>query len=187
MSAASLTTPASSRRQWLALLTYMILLAGLLATAVASISNLLESLAALNESRAALARLDRQLQRSSPRGDSSSTAINGPPFLSGKTITVAGAALQERVESAVKKAGGNVLSSQIDLQGSHSAEGFIGLTESLEIDQASLQQLLYDLEAGMPYLFVENLAIQAPQAFGEAEGTPMRVLVVVSGQWRDLQ
>src|SRR5271166_3335174 len=39
--------------------------------------------------------------------------------------------------------------------------------------------------SGMPYLFVENLAIQAPQAFGEAEGAPMRVLVVVSGQWRE--
>jgi general secretion pathway protein M len=187
MSAAGLTTPGTSRRQWLVLLTYVILLAGLLATAVASISNLLGSFAALNESRAALARLDWQLQRSSGRQDSSSAAINGPPFLSGKTITIAGAALQERVEGAVKKAGGNVLSSQVDLQGPHSAEGFIGLTESLEIDQASLQPLLYDLEAGMPYLFVENLAIQAPQAFGEAEGTPMRVLVVVSGQWRESQ
>ena len=187
MSAAGLTTPGSPRSQWLALLTYVIVLAGLLATAVASISNLLGSFEALNESRAALGRLDRQLQRSSGRQDLSSEAVNGPPFLSGKTITIAGATLQERVKSAVKKAGGNVLSSRVDLQGPHSAEGFIGLTESLEIDQASLQPLLYDLEAGMPYLFVENLAIQAPQAFGEAEGTPMRVLVVVSGQWRESQ
>ncbi len=187
MSAASLTAPASSRRRWLALLIYVIVLAGLIAIAVLSLSNLLDSYAALDESRAALARFDRQLQRSPASQDSSSAAINGPPFLSGKTITIAGAALQERVEGAVKKAGGNVLSSQIDLQGPHSAEGFIGLTESLEIDQASLQQLLYDLEAGMPYLFVDNLAIQAPQAFGEAEGAPMRVLLVVSGQWRDLQ
>jgi len=107
--------------------------------------------------------------------------------ISGKTITIAGAALQERVDAAVKKAAGNVLSSQIDLQGPHAAEGFIGLTESLEIDQASLQPLLYDLEAGMPYLFVENLVIQTPPAFGEAEGTPMRILVVVSGQWRESQ
>ena len=82
--------------------------------------------------------------------------VDGPPFLTGKTITVAGAALQERVEAAVKRAGGNVLSSQIDLQGPRAAEGFVGLTESLEIGQASLQNLLYDLEAGMPYLFVES-------------------------------
>ena len=187
MSAASLTTPGSSRRQLLALLTYVILTAGFLATAVASIFNLRDSFAALNESRAALARLDRQLQRSSTPQDLSSAAVIGPPFLGGKTVTVAGAALQERVEAAVKKAGGNVLSSQIDLQGPHSAEGFIGLTGSLEIDQASLQPLLYDLEAGMPYLFVENFAIQAPQAFGEPEGAPMRVLIVVSGRWRESQ
>src|SRR5271166_3591323 len=59
----------------------------------------------------------------------------------------------DRWSSRNRPLGGNVLSSQIDLQGPHSAEGFIGLTESLEIDQASLQPLLYDLEAGMPYLF----------------------------------
>ncbi len=187
MSTASLTTQGSSRRQGLALLAYVIVLAGLLAAVDTSISNLLDSFAALNESRAALARLDRQQHPSSPRPNSSSAADTEQPFLSGKTITIAGAALQERVETAVKKAGGNVLSSQVDLQGPHSAEGFISLTESLEIDQASLQSLLYDLEAGMPYLFVENLAIQAPQAFGEAEGAPMRVLVVVSGQWRESQ
>jgi general secretion pathway protein M len=187
MSAPSLTTTGSTRRQWLALLAFFFLLVALTATAIAMISNLLDGYAALSESRAALARLDRQLQRSASGHDSASGAANGPPFLSGKTITIAGAALQERVETAVKKAGGNVLSSQIDLQGPHAAEGFVGLTESLEIDQASLQPLLYDLEAGMPYLFVENLAIQAPQAFGEAEGAPMRVLIAVSGQWRESQ
>jgi general secretion pathway protein M len=187
MSAAGLTRTASSRRKWLALLIYLILLGGLTATAVAMISSLLDGFNALDESRSALARLERQLQRSAPREDSASGPVNGPPFLSGKTITIAGASLQERVETAVKSAGGNVLSSQIDLQGPHAAEGFVGLTESLEIDQAALQPLLYDLEAGMPYLFVENLAIQAPQAFGEAEGAPMRVLIGVSGQWRESQ
>ena len=187
MSSAGVTAIGSLRRQWLALLTYAAVLLGLTAIAVAMISGLLDAYAALDKNRATLARLDRQTQRAAQRPDAASAAINGPPFLAGKTITIAGAALQERVEAAVKKAGGNVLSSQIDLQGPRSAEGFVGLTESLEIDQAALQPLLYDLEAGMPYLFVENLAIQAPQAFGEAEGTPMRVLLGVSGQWREPQ
>lgn len=187
MSATGLTATRSSRRHWLALLAYLIVVAGLVAAALAMISNLLDGFAELTESRASLARLDRQLQRFAVRQDAARAAVDGPPFLSGKTVTIAGAALQERVESAVKKAGGSVLSSQVDLQGPHAAEGFVGLTESLEIDQASLQPLLYDLEAGMPYLFVENLAIQAPQAFGEAEGTPMRVLIGLSGQWRESQ
>jgi general secretion pathway protein M len=185
MTAANLTTEESPPRQYLALLIYLIVVLGLAATAFSMISYLADSYAALEESRIVLARLDKALQRSPSR--QTNAAVNGPPFLVGKTITIAGAALQERVEAAVKNAGGNVLSSQTDLQGPHAAEGFVGLTESLEIDQAALQALLYDLEAGMPYLFVDKLAIQAPQAFGEAEGTPMRVLIVVSAQWRETQ
>jgi general secretion pathway protein M len=187
MSAVSPTKTESASRPWLALLTYLALVVGLIAIAALMISNLLDSYAALDRSRETLARLDRQLPHAAPNQDDAGAAVNGPPFLGGKTITVAGAALQERVETAVKKAGGAVLSSQIDLQGPHAAEGFVGVTESLEIDQGSVQALLYDLEAGMPYLFVENLAIQAPQAFGEAEGAPMRVLIGVSGQWRESQ
>jgi general secretion pathway protein M len=187
MSPTSLTTTQSSRRQWLALFVYLVVLAAPTAAAVAMASSLLASYAALKGSRAALALFDRQLQRFAGRQDPASAAVTGPPFLTGKTVTIAGAALQERVETAVKKAGGNVLSSQVDLQGPHAGEGFVGLTESLEIDQTALQPFLYDLEAGMPYLFVENLAIQAPQAFAEGEGTTMRVLIAVSGQWRESQ
>ena len=186
MSATSSTSARSGRREWLALLIYLVLLAGLTMFAVTTVSSLLDLYAALGASQEMLAHLDRQLQRSASSHGAAGSAIDGPPFLSGKTITVAGAALQERVEAAVKRAGGNVLSSQIDLQGPRAAEGFVGLTESLEIGQASLQSLLYDLEAGMPYLFVENLEIQAPQVFDEPEGNRMRVLIGVSGQWREL-
>jgi general secretion pathway protein M len=99
-------------------------------------------------------------------------------------VTVAGAALQERVGVAVKKAGGNVLSSQIELDGPQAASGYVDLSEIFEIDQASLQPLLYDLEAGMPFLFVDTLVVQAPQALGQAEGGRMRVQIGVSGQWQ---
>lgn len=187
MKFSGLTATRAFSGRWLALPVYLIVLVGLIGAAFAMISNFLDAYAALDKSRALLARLDRQTERTSPRPDQTTAAVIGPPFLTGKTIAIAGAALQERVEGAVKSAGGVVLSSQIELQGPRSAEGFVGLTESLEINQSGLQQLIYDLEAGMPYLFVDNLAIQAPQAFGEAEGTPMRVLVGVSGQWREPQ
>ncbi len=175
MSAAGSATSGSSRRQWLAPLIYVAGVIALTAIAVAMTSSLLDTYAALEKNRAMLPRLDRQTQRASQRQDATSLAVKGPPFSPGKTITIAGAALQERVESAVKRAGGNVLSSQIDLQRPDSGAGFVGLTESLEINQPALQPLLYDLEAGMPYLFVESLAIRAPQAFGEAEGTRIAI------------
>jgi len=110
-------------------------------------------------------------------------APSGSPFLEGRSVTIAGAALQQRVTGAVTKTGGNVLSTQIDLNSTQAKNGFISLIVSCEVKQPALQQLLYDLEAGMPFLFVEQLEVQAPQATGQ-EDAAMRVLITVSGQWQ---
>jgi general secretion pathway protein M len=122
-------------------------------------------------------------RKPSPHADGfGASAPAGSPFLEGRSVTIAGAALQQRVTGAVTKTGGNVLSTQIDLDDSQAKNGFISLIVSCEVDQPALQQLLYDLEAGMPFLFVDQLEIQAPQATGQEAG-PMRVLMTVSGQW----
>ncbi len=123
-------------------------------------------------------------KKSPGRGDAiGANAPTGSPFLEGQSITVAGAALQQRVTAAVSKSGGNVLSTQIDLNSPQAKNGIISLIVSYEVEQPALQQVLYDLEAGMPFLFVDQLEVQAPQASGREAG-PMRVLMTVSGQWQ---
>ncbi len=112
------------------------------------------------------------------------SAPTGSPFLEGPTVTVAGASLQQRVTGAVGKVGGNVLSSQVDLDGTKAKQGYVSLVASCEVDQPALQQLLYDLEAGMPFLFVDQLVVQAPQTGTGEDGGRMRVLLGVSGQWQ---
>ena len=112
------------------------------------------------------------------------TSPAGSPFLEGATVTVAGAALLQRVTAAVTKLGGNVLSSQVDLQGSQSKAGFLTIIASCDIDQPGLQQLLYNLEAGMPFLFVDQLVVQAPASFAASGDGKLRILLAVSGQWR---
>lgn len=49
-----------------------------------------------------------------------------------------------------------------------------------------LQRLLYDLEVGMPFLFVEQLDVQAPQTAGSAAAdvARMHVQLAVAGEWR---
>jgi general secretion pathway protein M len=108
----------------------------------------------------------------------------GSPFLEGATVTVAGAALLQRVTAAVTKLDGNVLSSQVDLQGTQSKAGFLTIIASCDIDQPGLQQLLYDVEAGMPFLFVDQLVVQAPASFAASGDGKLRILLAVSGQWR---
>jgi general secretion pathway protein M len=116
------------------------------------------------------------------------SGMSGSPFLEGRTVTIAGAALQQRVVAAVRAAGGNVLSSQVDLQGAQAKQGYVSLSANCEVGQGALQQLLYDLESGMPFLFIDQLVVQMPQSGGEAgvvtEATRMRVQIDVSGQWQ---
>ena len=110
----------------------------------------------------------------------------GSPFLEGSSVSVAGAALLQRLTGAIARVGGNILSSQVDLQTLPSKPGYISVTTSSELDSRSLQPLLYDIEAGMPFLFIDQLVVQAPTAAGagNAQSGKMRVLMSVSGQWQ---
>jgi general secretion pathway protein M len=104
----------------------------------------------------------------------------GSAFLEGPSASIAGAELLQRVAVAAKRLGGNVRSSQVDLQGPESKAGFIRVTASFDIEPHRLQPLLYDLEAGMPFLFVDELVVQAPPA--ASKDGRLQVLLGVSGR-----
>jgi general secretion pathway protein M len=154
----------------------------LLVTAVSSIADMFSQRATVNASAALLAQLEgrKAPPPGAPSGDAGMPA--GSAFLEGATVTVAGAALLQRVAAAVTKHGGNMLSSQLDVQGQHAKAGFVSMVASCELDQSALQPLLYDLEAGMPFLFVDQLDIQAPT--GSSGEGKLRILLGVSGQWQ---
>jgi len=137
---------------------------------------------------AASATMLEQLQgrRTAAKAGAAGDAVmpSGSAYLEGATVTVAGAALLQRVASAVAKFGGNVLSTQLDVQSASGKPGFLSMIASCEIEQPQLQQLLYDLEAGMPFLFVDQLVVQTPTTASGSESGKLRVLLAVSGQWR---
>lgn len=116
----------------------------------------------------------------------------GSPYIEASTATVAGATLQQRVDALIAEAGGSVASSELELQDQGADSGRIGLVVACDIDQDGLQRVLYELESGMPVLFVRRLAIQAVQADGQADGQaegqarPVRIRAQIglSGQWR---
>jgi general secretion pathway protein M len=129
-----------------------------------------------------------QLRGRKPRGAGAQLSAEHPgtPFLEGPTVTVAGAALLQRVATAVGNVGGTIQSSQVDLLGTQAKDGFVGLVVSCEMEQPALQKVLYDLEVGMPFLFIDQLDVQVPQTTAINEGGAGRVRVVlgVSGQWQ---
>ena len=147
-----------------------------------AVSTVGEARASLSAAEAMLAQLEgHSLIRHSEDGGPLRGAPAGSPFLEGRTLNVAGAALLQRIGAAVQRQGGNVLSSQVDIGSARSKKGWIGLTVSCDIEQASLQPLLYDLEAGMPFLYVDQLVVQTSTP--GVNGSRMRLLLGVSGQW----
>jgi general secretion pathway protein M len=111
-------------------------------------------------------------------------AMAGSPLLEGATMTVGGANLLERVAGAITKFGGAILYTQVDLEGPESKDGFVGVTVNCEVPQPALQQVLYDLEAGMPFLFIDQLVAQGPAAAAAAPQGKLRLVISVSGQWQ---
>ncbi|UTD28132.1 type II secretion system protein GspM [Bradyrhizobium sp. WD16] len=168
----------------LALAAYAAVMVLLLAVMVSSVSDVLDQRGDLAGANAMLDQLAsrRPSAAAGPAGTAGSPT--GSPFLEGATVTVAGAALLQRVAGAVTRRGGDVLSSQVDLNGTQSKAGFISIIASCELDQPALQELLYDLEAGMPFLYVDQLSVQAPASFAASGDGRLRVLLSVSGQWQ---
>jgi general secretion pathway protein M len=185
MTAAPSITRTLTRSPLIAVMLYIVVAGGLLAATGIAVANILDHQRALAQTSALL----EQLQGRRARGTGASSLARehpGSPFLEGPTVTVAGANLLQRVAAAVSTVGGSVQSSQVDLLGAQAKDGFVGLVVSCEMEQPALQKLLYDLEVGMPFLFVDQLDVQVPQttALNDMASGKIRVVLGVSGQWQ---
>jgi general secretion pathway protein M len=184
MSAESTITRALTASPLVAVTLYVAATCGLLLLAGLSVADVLAHRQALAQTSELL---DQLRGRKAGGGSALSAADHpGTPFLEGPTVTVAGANLLQRVAAAVGNVGGSVQSSQVDVSGAQTKDGFVGLVVSCELEQPALQKLLYDLEAGMPFLFVDQLDVQVPQttAMDEAGTGRVKVILGVSGQWQ---
>jgi general secretion pathway protein M len=142
----------------------------------------------LREAKAHVAELDAQVQalearerRLAPPGERDKSAS---PFFEAKTITLAGAALQQRLEAAVASAKGRLVSTKVEVA-PRGDERQVSLAAELTIAEPDMQALLYDLETGRPYLFVDSFEARAPEATSEPGAGGMRVSLTVSGQWSE--
>jgi general secretion pathway protein M len=183
LSSGNVITRTLTHSPLIAVVLYLAIAGGLLVTAGLSVANILDHQRALAQTSDLL----DQLRGRKARGAASPSVEHpGTPFLEGPTVTVAGAALLQRVATAVANVGGTIQSSQVDLLGTQAKDGFVGLVVSCEMEQPALQKLLYDLEVGMPFLFVDQLDVQVPQTTANEGGGSGRIRVVlgVSGQWQ---
>ena len=158
---------------------YVALVTGLLLTALLAVVDIGDKYSALNDFSERIAHSRAGSASLPTAGALTGAAPDGSPFLQGRTITIAGASLLQRVTDAISQAGGTVLSSEIEQKRKLSDDRSITVTANCELEQRALQRVLYDLEAGMPFLFVDQLIVEAPSA----EGGRMQVRLGVSGLW----
>jgi general secretion pathway protein M len=173
-----------ARNSLVAAAIYVVLVVVFLMTIWLSLASIFEQSARLADSRDILSQLEARQNNSSAANNAAGAVPTGSPFLGGETITVAGATLLQRVAGAITRFGGTVQSSEVDLQGPQAKDGYVTLTISCEMEQQNLQKLLYDLEVGMPFLFIEQLVVQGPELSTVAAGGRMRILIAVSGEWK---
>jgi general secretion pathway protein M len=171
------------RRQIIAGSIYFAIVAALVGSSLGFLHDLMERSEGVASAEKRLDQLVRRVRLGQDAAASAAGAA-GSPFLDGRTITIAGAALEQRVTEAIGKAGGAITSSQVELDGPDAKNGFVKLMTSAEVSQSGLQAILYDIEAGLPYLFIEKLSLQSPADFGEPETGRMRMTISVAGQWR---
>jgi len=165
-----------------ALLYAAVVIAFVLALLV-SLVGLVQQYRRLTASAEILAQLEarRPLATPASAGGTSSQPV-GSPFLEGQTVTVASATLLQRTTNAIVGAGGNVLSSEVEPERPQSKDGYVRVIATCELEESALQRLLYDVEAGMPFLFIDQLVAQTPGP--ASEGGRMRVVLGISGLWR---
>src|SRR5262245_15718049 len=166
-------------RQHLAALTYvaLVVLAGM--TVVWAALNILERYSDYRESAEALAQFEGRAQMAA--GAKSTPWPPGSPLLEGQTATVASAALMQQVSAAITRVGGSVVSTEVEAQAAQPKDDYLRVTATCDLEQAALPRLLHDIEAGMPFLFVDQLLVQNSTAVNES--TRLRVRLVVSGLW----
>ena len=168
-----------------AVLLYVGVVVGFGITAWTTVAEIQERRDAVAETAATLSQLEgRTPVVGRGRSKEAEAIMAGSPLLEGATMTVGGANLLQRVATAITKVGGTIQYTQVDLEGPESKDGFVGVTVNCEVAQPALQQLLYDLEAGMPFLFIDQLVAQGPAIPGTTPEGKLRILISVSGQWQ---
>ncbi|MBV8534604.1 MAG: type II secretion system protein M [Alphaproteobacteria bacterium] len=81
-------------------------------------------------------------------------------YLDGQNETLVAAALQERLKTAVVQTGGRLNSTQVLAGTTQGQTRRVVVRGQMQMNIAALQRVLYALESGSPYLFIDNLDVR---------------------------
>jgi general secretion pathway protein M len=140
----------------------------------------------LSERQDVLSRLQaRARPRTTQRAPTKPTAAPVEAFLDATTAGLAGADLQAYVARLADQHAVLVSFGTQPSAGEDGADA-VRIEASMDISLRELQVMLYQLESGTPYVFVESMTMRAtdPAAGVVAEDAPLRVTLGLRALWR---
>jgi hypothetical protein len=132
-------------------------------------------------------RLARLQARAKAEADRRAAAVApAEAFVTAPTQGVAGAQIQAHLMKLAGEQRATVISSGIEPGKREDQPDSIRLQATLEMNATALQALLYQLESGTPYVFVDALAVQMPGTASQraAEDPLLRVTLGLRAVWR---
>jgi hypothetical protein len=138
------------------------------------------------ERRAVLMRFEAAQRRDGGPGGPALDAVAGDDaFLAAPTIGLAGAQLQAHVARLAARQSVGVVSSGAVPDTRDDEPDAVRLQAIVDLELPALQALLYELEAGTPYVFVEALSIQPQKEARRATDQPLlHVTMNLRALWR---
>jgi general secretion pathway protein M len=133
-----------------------------------------------------LVRLDARVKSTRDARARSGAAAPAAAFLDASTQGLAGAQMQAYLQGIAGPQHAILISSGVEPTKREDPPDSIRLQASLEAGLRDLHALLYQLESGTPYVFVESLAVQLSGGASQrdAEDPLLRITVELRAVWR---
>ena len=177
--------PKLDREQTIALAVLAALLVGCALAIGVSIGARSGALQELADRQQLFARLQAQVGR---RSEAPTRFVAGrapaAAFLDAPTLGLASAQLQTYIEQVAAEQRATLMSSGAESAGRDDTADAIRVQATLELNLKSLQAILYRLESGTPYVFVETFSVQRSTAAEQAKDPPLHVTLGVRALWR---
>ena len=140
----------------------------------------------LSERRAVISRLEARPSVTAARGR---PVAGAPPaaYLGASTQALAGAELQAYFSRLAIAHQAVLVSSGMGPDSREDAPDSIRIQTTVEITLGALQALLYQLESGTPYVFVESLTVNTTSSAAGQRGapaTPLRATLKLRALWQ---
>jgi len=148
---------------------------------VFSVQSRSSALQELADSRDALSQLEARVRPGSKSGGQS-MAAPGEAFLDAPTAGLAGADLQAYVERLARQHAA-LVSFSVQPTAREDGPDTVRIEASLDISLNDLQVLLFQLESGTPYVFVDAMTLRTASGRDGAQDT-LRVTLALRALWR---